>query len=244
MTIGIYKITNLINNKVYIGQSVDIKRRWHAHRNPRFDNKNPLYSDIRSFNIVNFSFEIIEECDFSLLDEKEIYWIKYYNSIFPNGYNLTSGGSGAGHIVKISNEDLEIIYDLLLNSNITQREIANLFDIGEDTVSEINNGKTRINEKYEYPIRKNYKKNYCIDCGIEILPKSTRCDKCNKFLLRKVERPNREELKNLIRNNSFVELGKQFNISDNGIRKWCKTENLPSKKNEIKSYSDEEWELI
>ena len=83
-----------------------------------------------------------------------------------------------------------------------------------------------------------------MDCGIEILPKSTRCDKCNKFLLRKVERPSREELKNLIRNQSFLSIGKQFGVSDDCIRKWCKSENLPYKVKEIKQYSNEEWNEI
>jgi uncharacterized protein YjcR len=48
----------------------------------------------------------------------------------------------------------------------------------------------------------------------------------------------------LIRNISFVNIGKKFGVSDNTIRKWCKNENLPSKSSEIKKYSDEQWENI
>ena len=51
-------------------------------------------------------------------------------------------------------------------------------------------------------------------------------------------------LKQEIRNYSFVELGKKYNVSDNAIRKWCKFYNLPSKRKEIKSYTNEEWEKI
>jgi hypothetical protein len=51
-------------------------------------------------------------------------------------------------------------------------------------------------------------------------------------------------LKKLIRTKPFTQIGKQFNVSDNAIRKWCDNYNLPRKVNEIKSYSDEEWELI
>lgn len=54
----------------------------------------------------------------------------------------------------------------------------------------------------------------------------------------------REELKQLIRNQSFLAIGKQFNVSDNAIRKWCDKYNLPRKKTEIKNYSDKEWNLI
>lgn len=55
---------------------------------------------------------------------------------------------------------------------------------------------------------------------------------------------NREELKQLIRAKSFTEIGRMFNVSDNAIRKWCIKFNLPSKKSEIKKYSDEEWKNV
>ena len=54
----------------------------------------------------------------------------------------------------------------------------------------------------------------------------------------------RDELKKLIRSKSFCAIGKQFNVSDNAIRKWCKNYNLPTKKSEIKQYSDKEWEEV
>ena len=54
----------------------------------------------------------------------------------------------------------------------------------------------------------------------------------------------REELKLLIRTTPFLQIGEQFGVSDNSIRKWCDKFNLPRKKSEINSYSDEEWELI
>ena len=53
--------------------------------------------------------------------------------------------------------------------------------------------------------------------------------------------PSREELKFLIRNKTFVEIGKMYNVSDNSVKKWCDKYNLPRLKKEIKSYSDEEW---
>jgi len=54
----------------------------------------------------------------------------------------------------------------------------------------------------------------------------------------------REELKFLIRSKPFTYIGKMYNVSDNSIRKWCKTYELPSTKKEINSYSDKEWENI
>lgn len=54
----------------------------------------------------------------------------------------------------------------------------------------------------------------------------------------------RNELKKLIRNKSFTELGNMFGITDNNVRKYCQKVNLPSTKKEINSYSDEEWDKI
>jgi hypothetical protein len=54
----------------------------------------------------------------------------------------------------------------------------------------------------------------------------------------------REELKQLIRTTPFTQIGKQFNVSDNAIRKWCDKYDLPRKSSEIKKYSNNEWENI
>ena len=84
----------------------------------------------------------------------------------------------------------------------------------------------------------------CPQCGQEFSGKGKICRKCYNFSNRIIERPNRDELKTLIRNNSFLSLSKKFGISDNAIRKWCKSMNLPHQKTVINSYSDEEWEQI
>lgn len=89
--IGIYKITNKITKKSYIGQSVDIKKRWEQHLKNIGSNKNPMYIDFKKYGTENFLFEIIEECSEEELNEKEMYWIKYFNT-YNVGYNLTIGG--------------------------------------------------------------------------------------------------------------------------------------------------------
>ena len=86
---------------------------------------------------------------------------------------------------------------------------------------------------------------YCQDCGKELSSKSaTRCADCASKASRRVQRPNREELKKLIRTIAFTNIGARFGVADNTIRKWCKAENLPSTKKDISKYSDEEWNNI
>ena len=98
MSIGIYKIENLINHKIYIGQSIEIERRWQKHLNATDDFI--IHKALKKYGKENFSFTILEECDTSQLDEKETYWITYYNSLVPNGYNMISGGSNGAGLAK------------------------------------------------------------------------------------------------------------------------------------------------
>lgn len=86
--------------------------------------------------------------------------------------------------------------------------------------------------------------NRCVDCGKIIGTRARRCEECDHKRQRKAEWPQRDELKNLIRTESFSFIGKKYSVSDNAIRKWCKNYNLPTKKSEIKKYSDKEWEEV
>lgn len=88
---GIYKVTNKINGKVYIGQSVDIGRRWRQHMTAEDDIY--FHKAIQKYGVENFEWEVIEKCKKSELDERESYWIEYYDS-FNKGYNCTRGGGG------------------------------------------------------------------------------------------------------------------------------------------------------
>ena len=87
--IRIYKITKKENGKSYIGQSNDIERRFKEHT---FKNKIPIDKAIQKYGKESFQFEILEECSLDELDEKERYWINYYNTYKGFGYNCSEGG--------------------------------------------------------------------------------------------------------------------------------------------------------
>lgn len=102
MSIGIYKIQNLFNNKVYIGQSVDIEKRWSTHKAELKNNHHHntyLQNAWNKYGEKSFEFSIIEECTMHQLDQREIYWIAKFNS-YENGYNLTSGGGNTDSFSK------------------------------------------------------------------------------------------------------------------------------------------------
>lgn len=85
------------------------------------------------------------------------------------------------------------------------------------------------------------KTNQCKKCGALIQVKSEYCSNCANLLRRKVKRPEREELKRMIREIPFTQIAKEYDVSDKAIVKWCKAVNLPSRKVDINAISDEEW---
>ena len=91
----IYKIKNNLNNKVYIGSSIDVERRWRQHKEASINEKDhhynyPLMIAFRQFGIDNFTFEIIDTLpDYQTMIKAEHNWIIKENCIVPNGYNQT-----------------------------------------------------------------------------------------------------------------------------------------------------------
>lgn len=95
MSIGyIYKISNKINDKIYIGQTkYSIEKRWKEHLYNVDKRDQTLYLAMRKYQKDNFYIEQLEEVELHLLDEREIFWIQELKTVSPNGYNITSGGS-------------------------------------------------------------------------------------------------------------------------------------------------------
>lgn len=128
MSIGIYKYQNKINNHIYIGQSDNIEKRYQQHlydSKYRPEKSTGIDMAINKYGINNFTFEIIEECSKNELEEKEIYWIDFYDS-YNNGYNKTPGGKslrGEDHPRSILTEqDVWFIRECYKN-HIPRREV-------------------------------------------------------------------------------------------------------------------------
>lgn len=127
----VYKITNDVNGKMYIGQtSRTLAERFEEHRREsiikRFPDR-PLYAAMIKYGIEHFSIELIEETDYP--KEREIYWIEYYGT-FKNGYNATFGGDGKWYI----DHDL-VIETYKQTGNMV--DTANVLGICPDSVDKI-----------------------------------------------------------------------------------------------------------
>ena len=89
----IYLITNLINGKKYVGQTRQkLRDRMYQHR--RNKKTSGIDGAIKKYGLENFKVEVIEECPVENLNEREKYWIEFYDCKAPKGYNLTDGGDG------------------------------------------------------------------------------------------------------------------------------------------------------
>jgi group I intron endonuclease len=97
----IYKVTNKLNNKIYIGQT--------AKNNPNYLGSGTIIlKAVLKYGFENFTKEIIESCSDCMVDEREIYWISFYNSTNKEiGYNISTGGNG-GNLGDIVNEKISL----------------------------------------------------------------------------------------------------------------------------------------
>lgn len=183
----IYKVTNKVNGKVYIGQTIQsVKDRWYEHcrtKNISKAEKNMhIKRAILKYGKENFILEILEECDASLLNDRERYYISYFDS-YKNGYNSTEGGQDGikplqtpeeiqkevvalytcgfslRAIGKEYNIDKTTVKGILTVHNIPLRAIRTYKLSQEDRekiIAKVNNGISRKQIMEEYHIGKSY----------------------------------------------------------------------------------------
>lgn len=131
--IGIYKITNKLNGKIYVGQSNNIERRFQEHCSPsRYLSSNiPVDFAIHKYGKENFTLDVLEECSLPLLNERETYWIKQLDAI-KKGYNCNEGGQLAvqgeqNPNAKLTREDVVEIRKEYAKKEKSQREVFNKY---------------------------------------------------------------------------------------------------------------------
>ena len=130
----IYKITNLINGKIYIGETTrSFNKRWNEHKSQSFNKGHGYYYHlhcaIRKYGLNNFSTEILEECEDNLRFEREHYYILKFNSLDPNGYNYLASGEGS---VKVPIEKIVELWE----EGFMCKEIGQKLNLHYQTVSE------------------------------------------------------------------------------------------------------------
>lgn len=159
----IYKIYNTVNNKIYVGQSVDPLHRFAAHKQTSKKDCLPyasaLYDAMRAYGVENFHLEIIEG-PVQNYNEREKFWIKTLGSQVPNGYNILEGGEDYPHPsgsdcyqAKVDKDTFWYIVEEL-GTQKTQTEIAEKFGLNQTIISGINLGTHYHDNSLSYPIRK------------------------------------------------------------------------------------------
>lgn len=159
----IYKYTNKINGKSYIGQTIQsLNKRHNRHL---YDSKNDnlyFHKALQKYGVDNFELIIIEDnINIEELDDKEKYWIKYYDTFYlnDNGYNMTEGGQWGNAPRKLTDKDIEEIKIILLEGVIPLKNIAKEYNVSLSCISDINTGRTWFDKNLNYPLTPNGIKN-------------------------------------------------------------------------------------
>lgn len=245
MKCGIYKITNKINGHAYIGQSTNITRRWADHRKRYKEHNNTLYKAFRKYGLENFSFEVLEECEPNMLNEREIYYITLYDT-FNNGYNETTGGDNT-FSSSVEPSYVEQVRNDLANSNLSGIEIGQKYNVSDQAVSDINTGRMWRKSDIEYPIRKPVVRENKLVCPICGGPKNAQaniCWTCYKKTIVSNKKPPIEELTKKIYYSSFSAVGREFGVSSNAVVKWCKSYGVPHTIKELRQWYEEQNNII
>lgn len=169
-TFYIYKITNLSNGKVYVGQTNNISKRINNHKSNVYNKKSrdynkPLYRDIRKIGLEKIEFSVLEEIldntQRKLVDERERYYINYYNMIGET-YNINSGGKGNPYKKNFKEKaessklftlkEIENIQTMMIKGKKKKEIMDKYKKLSRSMFYNINSGLNFKNDKYNYPL--------------------------------------------------------------------------------------------
>lgn len=155
----IYKYTNKLNQKNYIGQTTStLQRRDYKHLS-QINDDTYFHRALKKYGRDNFTLVILEnDIPEEKLDEREIFWIEQFDSYYMHnkGYNMTKGGKWSTPEQKVIGKDILDIQKKIINSNMTFQEIATLYNVSLSCISDINTGRTFRDNNLKYPLRNIY----------------------------------------------------------------------------------------
>jgi len=226
---GIYKITNKVNGKVYIGQTYDMNYRWTHHKSDLNHNRHHNIHLQNAWNIYgqnNFDFAILEKCSVDQLDAKEQFWIKQYDSC-AKGYNLDCGGLGVRGYKHTEAE-------LFKMHRIQNPKIVMQFDMDFNLIQEWIGGVSHINKTLKYT-----KECILLRCEHRILNKMTPYK--NSYWIYKDEYESDRFSWNQYMNNVQYPEEKiicQYDTSFNLVKEWYHRQDLRDSGYNLKSIFD------
>ena len=155
--VGIYKITNKINNKIYVGTSTDVKNVWEKHRNLNEAKKFALEKDIALYGADKFEFSILEECEEDKLSDRESFYVDLYDAV-KTGYNSKKAAKGSN----FSNRN---------KSNNDQKSIGASSNVGIGLKRHVE--RMRTDPEYRNKMVQKYKNNRPNAIPVDMVDKNT-----------------------------------------------------------------------
>ena len=233
---GIYLITNKINGKKYVGQSVDMERRFRDHVNRAFNSSSsefdsPLHRAFRKYGVDNFSFTVLVECEREKLNTLEKDYIQRYNTLQETmGYNVDGGGQTGNSSQKFTQEQVDRII-AALKQGLTYQKIIDTLGYGSlGTINGINYGSIYHDENIQYPIvdiKEKYR-HKCKICGKPCDSHASMCLECYKKSREKsVDLSETSTVLDELFASTLTDIGLKYSCSRSHIQRTLKKNGIP-----------------
>ena len=229
----------MLNENLIKGQIIELKVQEELLRYG-FDISIPSYNSSK--------YDLIADTGRELLRIQVKKSISKSNSSFTFACTTQNVKSSTKAKHKYTNEEIDYFATVWKNKvyliPVDETSLSKAIQFDDETylAQNILNGYERLTDEELYNTS-HTNKYYCEDCGCEISYGSIKCLSCrNKEKSKNI--PERAVLKKLIRTTPFTQIGKQYGVTDNSVRKWCDKYQLPRKASDIKKYTKEEWDLL